>query len=250
MILYSRRGLHGQLVESLGKRIVRGELLPGDVVDVDRLEVDHAVSRTVVREAIKVLTTKGLLDARPKRGTFVRPRAQWNLLDADVMTWRDEGHGPDQQLLQDLDEVRRAVEPPGARLAAERRTEQDLAEIDAALQDMVDTAHVKGDEHIAADLRFHRAVLVASHNELLARLEVVLEPALRARNALAFSEDSGNHFIEAHRRVLEQIRSGDGPGAQKAMEMLLVDAAADTAAILARRAPGRRRAGADRSRKR
>jgi DNA-binding FadR family transcriptional regulator len=94
VIAYSNRGLGGQIVEDLGRRIVQGELPPGSTIDVDQLESQHAVSRTVVREAVKVLIAKGLLDARPKRGTFVRSATQWNLLDGDVMSWRDDGRSP------------------------------------------------------------------------------------------------------------------------------------------------------------
>lgn len=239
--IYSRRGLHGQVVEALGRRIVHGEIEPGATIDVDQLETEYAVSRTVVREAVKVLSAKGLLDARPKRGTFVRDRRHWNLLDADVMTWRDEGQGIDLQLLHDLDEVRQAVEPRGAGLAAQRRTLADLAEIDAALARLVETADGDLEDHVRADLAFHRAVLSASQNELLLRMEIIIEPALRARNALAFSEEHGREFLDAHAQVRDAIAAQDGEAAQRLMEGLLVDAAADTEAILARRKRARRR---------
>jgi DNA-binding FadR family transcriptional regulator len=230
---YSNRGLGGQIVEDLGRRIVQGELPPGSTIDVDHLESQHEVSRTVVREAVKVLIAKGLLDARPKRGTFVRSRTQWNLLDADVMSWRDDGQEPDPQLLSDLAEVRGAVEPQAARLAAERRNADDLVEMEAALQDMRDSAdHLEN--HLASDLRFHRAVLAASHNELLVRLEVVLEPALRARDRLAFAHRHGSGFLEAHTEVLTAVRSADPDAAEAAMRSLLAMAAADARASLER----------------
>jgi DNA-binding FadR family transcriptional regulator len=234
VIAYSNRGLGGQIVEDLGRRIVQGELPPGSTIDVDQLESQHAVSRTVVREAVKVLSAKGLLDARPKRGTFVRSRTQWNLLDGDVMSWRDDGAEPDPQLLSDLAEVRGAVEPQAARLAAERRDDADLVEMSAAMQQMRDsTDHLES--HLASDLRFHRAVLAASHNELLVRLEVVLEPALRARDRLAFEHRHGSGFIEAHTRVLDAVRDADPDQAERAMRDLLATAAADARASLRRR---------------
>lgn len=234
MITYSRRGLHGQVVDTLGRRIVQGELTPGTVIDVERLERDLEVSRTVVREAIKVLTAKGLLDARPRLGTYVRPRSDWNLLDSDVMTWRETDE-PDDRLFHELDEVRQVVEPYGARLAAQRRTDADLAAIAAALEDMRTTAYEDLEGHIAADLAFHRAVLAATQNELLERLEVVLEPALRLRDRLAFSAHHDDAFLDAHAAVYTAIEKADPTGAAEAMRQLLQTAAADTRSILDRR---------------
>ncbi len=233
MVTFSRRGLHGRVVDDLGRRIVSGELPPGAVIDLDELEADLEVSRTVVREAVKVLSTKGLLDSRPRLGTFVRARSEWSLLDADVMTWRDNGE-PDERLISDLAEVRRIVEPQGARLAASRRTGEDVAAMGAALERMRRSGRDL-EEHVAADLAFHRAVLAASQNELLGRLEVVLEPALRARDALAFSAGHDDAFLPAHAAVADAIADGDPDRAEAAMAALLDTAAADTAAILERR---------------
>jgi GntR family transcriptional regulator, galactonate operon transcriptional repressor len=249
VVTFSRRGLHGHVVDSLGRRIIEGEFPPGAVLDLELLEQQMSVSRTVMREAVKVLTTKGLLDARPRIGTFVRDRPNWNLLDADVMAWRGGGD-PDPRLLSDLDEVRRIVEPWGARLAAERRSPDDVTALREALARM--EASERGgniEEHIAADAAFHRAVLAASQNELLERLEVVLEPALRARDALAFQHTHGDAFLHAHAEVAEAIAAGDPDRAQASMASLLETAAADTAEIMRRRAasrdgsPGRRRPG-------
>lgn len=235
MVTFSRRGLHGQVVNDLGRRIVGGEFPPGMIVDLERLEREMSVSRTVMREAVKVLTTKGLLDARPRLGTFVRDRRDWNLLDADVMAWRGAGD-PDERLLSELEEVRRIVEPWGARLAAERRTTQDLLSLRAALG-ALEQSEALGDvgEHIASDVAFHRAVLAASRNELLERLEVVLEPALRARDALVRAHAHGGTFLRAHRAVVEAIADGDSERAHRAMASLLEAASADTADVLRRR---------------
>lgn len=233
MITFSRRGLHGQVVDALGRRIVQGEVAPGTTLDVELLERDLAVSRTVVREAIKVLIAKGLLDARPRLGTYVRPRADWNLLDADVMGWRQRDE-PDGRLFHELDEVRQVVEPQGARLAAERRTPEDLEAIRSALDRIRATASGDREGHIAADLAFHRAVLAATGNELLERLEVVLEPALRARDTLTFGTDVGHAFVEAHALVFDAIERSDPEGAAQAMHDLLQAAAKDTESILAK----------------
>src|SRR5919108_94538 len=119
---YPRRGLHGAVVHEIGVRIVRGELEPGDTLPENGLADEPAVSRTVVREAIKVLAAKRLVESRPKTGTRVRPRRDWNLLDPDVLAWQVEA-GADTDFLAQALEVRRMIEPAAARLAAERAIE-------------------------------------------------------------------------------------------------------------------------------
>ena len=112
-----------------------GEYSPGTVLFVEDLERELRVSKTVVRESLKVLGAKGLVDSRPKRGTVVRPRTAWSLLDPDLLLWRQVSKN-DPGFLRDLSEVRFIVEPEGARLAATRRTDRDLADLEQALEDM------------------------------------------------------------------------------------------------------------------
>ncbi len=232
MTTFSRRGLHGSIVDALGLRIVSGEIAEGSIVDPDALERELEVSRTVVREAIKVLTTKGLVDAKPRLGTFVRPRSDWNLLDEDVMGWRG-ADGPDARLLRELDEVRQVVEPSGARIAAERRTEEDLIVLAEALRQMrAETSDISA--LTAADLAFHRAVLSATHNELLDRLEVLLAPAMHVRATLAFGQPHQREFLKAHQVVVDAIERSDGDAAHEAMAALLHEAASDTERILSK----------------
>lgn len=234
----SRRGLHGRIVGILGSRIVSGDLAPGTLIEPDRLVAELRVSRTVVREVIKVLTAKGLLDARPKRGTYVLPRRRWNLLDADVMTWRNSD-APDARLLVELEEVRQIIEPWGARLAAQRRTPAHIVALDEAFRALEATADDRSVRGSDADVRFHAAILAAAQNELLERLESLLEPALRARLALAHEDDVHDiAFVDSHREVLECIRDGRAEEAFTAMGDLLRAAAADTDHSLRRGAPG------------
>ncbi|WP_143569411.1 FadR/GntR family transcriptional regulator, partial [Streptomyces acidiscabies] len=122
MAAYSGRGVHGQVVHALGARIVGGAIGVGATLEVGALGAELGVSQTVMREALKVLAGKGLIDARQKRGTFVRERAHWNLLDADVIRWRMET-GDGDRLLRDLTDVRAIVEPAAARRAALHRTD-------------------------------------------------------------------------------------------------------------------------------
>ena len=218
-------GLHRQVVEGLGRRIGRGDLRPGDVVDINELQGRYGASRTAVREAIKVLSAKGLLAARPHFGTYVRPRAEWNVLDRDVLYWQD-GSASNLRLLRNLDEVRRIVEPQGARLAARRRVRAELRTMKLALQDLERADQPA--ELAAADLRFHRAVLAASHNDLLEQLGAVLQPALLLRDLVAFRSDHGDpDSMAQHGAVLAAVEAQDQDAAEQRMHDLLRKAARD-----------------------
>jgi GntR family transcriptional regulator, galactonate operon transcriptional repressor len=234
---YAERGLHGQIVHELGGRIVTGRFAPGEVIDLLALESELGVSRTVLRESLKVLAAKGLVDARQKRGTFVRQRDEWNMLDTDVLRWRSSA-GADGSLLDDLDEVRAIIEPAGARFAAQRRTDDDLEALDLALTAMAEASRTGGDERTAseidvvlADLAFHRALLAATHNELLQRMEMVIETGLAERDRLVHGAPSAQDPVPSHRRVLDAIRDQDPARAEQAMHDLLEQARRDLRAI-------------------
>jgi DNA-binding FadR family transcriptional regulator len=245
---YARRGIHGQTVEALAHRVLSGRLAEGDTLDLSALRAELGVSLTALRESLKVLAAKGMVDARQKRGTFVRPRADWHLLDADVLRWQFEtdgtapgapgadtgagrGTGPGDDagagLLHDLAEVRAIVEPAAVRLAAERRTDADLAALDEALDAMA-RASKAGEEAVEADLAFHRALLAASHNEMLERMEMVIATGLAHRDRLVHA--SGRHPadpVPSHRAVLDAVRAQDPSSAQSAMRALLAQSARD-----------------------
>jgi GntR family galactonate operon transcriptional repressor len=225
MAIYSKRGVHGQTVTELARRILVGEYPEGATIDVASLERDLDVSRTALREALKVLAAKGLVDARQKRGTFVRARADWNLLDADIIRWQFAGRS-DDGFLDNLHEVRRIVEPAGARLAAERRTDDDIKVLEAAL-DTMSAADGDPAEAVDADLEFHRALLAATHNELLMRMEVLLETGLATRDRLVHGADPHDDPVPSHRAVLDAIRGQDPDGAEAAVYALLDKALAD-----------------------
>ena len=225
MASYSNRGVHGQVVHHLGARIVCGGYAEGDVLDVKALGQELDVSLTVLRESLKVLAGKGLIDARQKRGTFVRPRSAWNLLDPDVIRWRAEG-GESEQLMRDLAEVRAIIEPAAAHRAALRRTEADLAALDAAL-DRMEAAGGDWAAAAEADAAFHRALLAATGNELLDRLEQLLEPGLLERDRLVHSRPGADDPAPSHRAVRDAVHAQDAPRAQAAMVELLTKAAHD-----------------------
>lgn len=215
------RGLHGMVMNALGVRIMRGELVPESPIDPEALMTEFDVSRTVVREALKTLAAKGLVDARPKLGTYVTDRARWQLLDVDVMRWRVEEE-VDRRLLIELDQVRTIIEPAAAAMAATAHSPAQLQTIRQAHARMIDALE-RGDEsaHVDDDVAFHLAILAASGNELLERFEVILEPALRARHALAIRHATSTEYLDLHGAVVEAIEAGDADAAHARSESLL-----------------------------
>jgi GntR family transcriptional regulator, galactonate operon transcriptional repressor len=219
---YPRRGLHGELVHDVGLRIVRGELAPGDSLAGEWDGQD--VSRTVVREAVKVLAAKGLIVSRPKTGTQVRDRQYWHLLDPDVLTWRLEAEPSDEFHITVL-ETRRLIEPAVAALAATRATPDEVAELEAAFERMAETAAAGDMEaYVEADVRFHEVILAACHNDLLTHLGSTLRGVFRA----AFTRTQGvaPQTVPMHGEVYEAIRDGDAEAAEGAMRGLIDTTAA------------------------
>jgi GntR family transcriptional regulator, galactonate operon transcriptional repressor len=223
MVSPTSRGLYGRLVQELGTSIVNGTIAPGERLDVDGLEHRHGVSRTVVREAVRVLATKGLVDARPRRGTYVLEPREWNMLDPDIISWRFDPR-PDAKFLRSLEEVRQIIEPAAARLAAKRRTKQDLAAMREALDEMADSAD-DIDAAVAADLAFHRNLFAATHNEMLEHIEMLLLAGLRARDTMAM-QARFDADVPHHAAVLKAVSKGSGGAAETAMHQLLEQAAA------------------------
>jgi DNA-binding FadR family transcriptional regulator len=226
-LTYPRRGLHGEVVHTIGLQIVGGALQPGDPLPPeDELTSDLAVSRTVLREAVRVLAAKGLVEARPKIGTRVRARAEWNVLDPDVLSWRAEASN-DRQLYEETTEVRLAIEPVAARLAAVRASADEIAGIAEAYEAMEAGVDDQA-AYLAADLRFHALILSACHNELLGHLGGVLRAVLRTTFELTTTpKRSRRRALPLHRAILDEISAGNGDGAETATRTLIADTAAD-----------------------
>ena len=212
------RGLHGHAVQRLGREIVGGQRQPGAMLDPEQLVDELGVSRTVVREALRVLTAKGLVAARPKVGTYVRDRADWRMLDPDLLRWRYETT-TDYDFLDNLAEVRRIIEPAGAALAAQRRTDADLATLRDALTQM-EQAHVDRDSDAAtaADLLFHRTLLASGHNELLEQMEMVIAAGLRGRDLLVHERPDWDDATPVHRAVYDAVAAGDAAAMDPALK--------------------------------
>lgn len=168
-----------RVLEAVGPSIVSGELAPGAIDTVERIEARTGASRSIVREAVRVLVGLGLLRAGRRVGLTVCPREQWNVLDPRVIRWRLASDRDDQLL--ELRELRRAVEPEAARQACRRRTEQQAQELLAAATQLSSAAERGGAAFGAADAGLHRMILQASGNTLFVRLGSVIEEVLRDR---------------------------------------------------------------------
>ena len=151
-----------RLINLFGKQIAQGAFEPGTALPSEaELCVRFEASRNVMREVIKVLSTKRLIDAQPHRGLFVMPSEQWNYLDVDVLEWVLE-KGDNPSLIRSLIEVRSLIEPSISRWAAERATAVDLVDIEASFNEMAANVENAAIFHIA-DIRFHSAILAATH---------------------------------------------------------------------------------------
>jgi DNA-binding FadR family transcriptional regulator len=224
---YPRGGLHGQLVHDIGRRILSGEIRPGELL---RPQPGLRASRTVVREAIKVLAAKGLVESRPKTGTRVRPPESWNLLDPDVLAWQQEGM-PQPAFLRKLTEVRLIVEPAAAERAALRAPPAALAALEAAFRDMDAALGRSPADYEAfdqADIRFHRAILQACDNDVLEQMSAMVYSALLVSfHATSRLRGRARASLPRHRAILEAIRGRQPRRAGAAMRRLVQGTARD-----------------------
>lgn len=220
-----------QVIDLLGLKIIRKEIAEGEIITASSLQEEYGVSRTVVREACRVLQSKGMVQARTKTGTIVLPRSDWNLLDSELIGWyRQVGAG--SGLVRDLQEVRESYEPWAAHMAARRRTAADLEAIRTAYEDMVTAAKTEGASSpalVQADLDFHQATLRATHNVIMIRLGLLVRPVLQIRDEMAMLRDNATGFLEEHHAVFDAIEKKQPRVAEEAMRDLLDLSAQDIA---------------------
>lgn len=213
-----------QVARELGRRIVAGSFESGSLIDDENALAERfQVSRVVVRDAVKILVGKGLLDVRRGIGTKVRPRHEWILLDDDVLAWHITAT-PRLEFINQLMDVRLAFEPRAARLAAERATKEDITNIENACKRM-EEEEGSLEKFIVADALFHQALLRASHNEFLNAMEGVIYSALLVSVRITNADPRKNsHSVSFHREVYEAVAQGDGNKAEQLTEKLLNDA--------------------------
>jgi DNA-binding FadR family transcriptional regulator len=213
--------------ETIGRRIVSGSWKPGSILpSFDRLADEFSVSRLSVREAMRSLAAKGLVDSKPRRGTIVRPRSEWSRLDPDVLVWQI-GDVPNAAFVRNLFEARVIIEPEAAALVARRATEDVLATIGRAFS-VMETTHPASVESIEADVAFHKAILIGTGNDFIA----AFAPAIGTWLRLAFgvqraARPDQESFVPQHGAILAAIKRGDPDGARDAFRKLLTRAECD-----------------------
>lgn len=207
--------------EIIGKRIVSGQLKPGSLLPSNEdLAEEFSVSRLAIRESMKYLESKGLVEARQRRGTIVQPRSEWNRIDPDILAWQ-VNERPNAAFIRNLFETRRIIEPEAASLTAARAPQASLEAIEASFRQMSEAPAMSPDS-IKGDIDFHRAILLGTGNDFLAAFEPVIVTGLRVAFALQRElVQNSDHFIPSHGAILEAIKRGDPEGAREAFHELL-----------------------------
>jgi DNA-binding FadR family transcriptional regulator len=227
-----RRRLHGSIAHDIAVAIVGGVYPPSSILpNEDQFSQQLAVSRTAYREAIRILSAKGLVESRPKIGTRVTERSKWSLIDPDVLAWHFEIE-PSPTYLDQLFELRLMIEPRFAGLAAERNGPDDIKRLGEALARM-EALTLQSPEGERADLDFHHAIIIATKNEALLALSPGIGATIRwstrltMRRPLPLQDDPIPDHLPDHRVVFEAIARHDGTDAFAAMDRLVRESFAD-----------------------
>ena len=221
---------HAAVVALIGRDIVNGKYAVGEILPFEEEFVEKLdVGRGVIREALRVLAAKGLVETRPKRGTQVLPSSMWQLLDPEILFWRI-GQNFDPKFLRDLTDLRSMIEPAACALAAERASDPELQLI-AALSRELNYAKDDPIAFIEADLQFHRTIMQSTHNDILVQIGVAIESALRLSVEVTVAIGDGRR-IEEHEKVATAICNRQVSKARNAMAELIGLNVLDIASIL------------------
>jgi DNA-binding FadR family transcriptional regulator len=206
----------------MGEQICSGKFAPGEILPAEPILAEQMqVSRITIRETMKSLSAKGMLEVRRRYGTIVLPRSQWQLFDPDVITWRARAGTLDPGLIEDLMELRLIIEPNAAKLAAKRATDDDRKAVRRAYKAMERAVAGHG-EYVPADLAFHGAILTACHNQFVQQMQNALSAILRTSFELS-SEIAGGpaRSLPMHEALCIAIEQGDPETAEQAVLTLI-----------------------------
>ncbi|WP_447924460.1 FadR/GntR family transcriptional regulator [Georgenia muralis] len=209
--------LHTDVLDHLGRAITHGSLPAGSVLTLATLAEEHGVSRTVIREAVRVLESLGMVDSRRRVGVRVLPETGWQVLDPRLIRWRLTGPQRDEQLRR-LTELRLAVEPTAARLAALRATPSAaarLVELAATLRRLGEEGRGTDPGYLTADIDFHALLIEASGNDMLGALADVIAEVLAGRTQLHLSPELPvAEALDHHERLARAVATGDVDAAE------------------------------------
>lgn len=221
----ARRVLHDDVLDALGRRIVEGALAPGTVLTLDGVDTTYDVSRSVSREAVRVLEALGMVASRRRVGVTVLPRRSWNVFDPRVVRWRLDSADRVEQL-RTLGELRGGFEPVAAGFAASRATPEQAARLTTIASDMV--AHGRAGDleaFLQADIAFHATLLEASGNEMIAALGGLVAEVLAGRTHHDLMPDHPKQeAVDLHVQVAAAVRAGDAEAARAAMQAIIDEA--------------------------
>ncbi|MFE5853707.1 FadR/GntR family transcriptional regulator [Streptomyces sp. NPDC056500] len=222
------QGLHTHVLDTLGLAITAGEYPQASVLRTDEIAQRFDVSRTVVREVVRVLESMSLVESRRRVGVTVRAIEEWNVYDPRVIRWRLAGVDRPRQL-RSLTVLRSAIEPVAAGLAARHATPEQCAELTACALGMVATSRGHQlDGYLKHDVAFHRVVLNASGNEMFARLGDVVAEVLTGRtHHQVMFDDPDPAAVTLHVQVAEAVRAGDAERAERITREIAVGALAE-----------------------
>ncbi|MGI9288971.1 MAG: FadR/GntR family transcriptional regulator [Pseudomonadales bacterium] len=217
------RGQVTAVVDTLGRRISAGVYHQGETLPIEQeLASSLGVGRNALREAVKVLSGKGMISTAPRSGTKVRCKDEWNMLDPEVLSWHADPEIATKEFMLDLIEMRRIIEPKAAELAAKRATREDVATILTAFEEMKNNAD-SSEARMEADIQFHSAILKATHNVVLSHFKSAIGTYLKAhfKHGLNLSSEEIDQDLDRHHQIAWAIASGKAKTAYDCTDAIL-----------------------------